>query len=164
MHFPAAADAVREMFRVLRPGGRLAAAVWGAEEHVPLLSCALHCLQRNLPPPKVERPSMFRFGTADALASLLVGAGFGSIRIESMAITAAFADAAEYWRAFLDLAGVTTVALAKLPQEVRDHLACDVARDLEPYRSAAGYALSGDVLIGAAVKPAEGTDVRKSEK
>src|SRR5262249_7721631 len=65
MHFPAAADAARETFRVLRPGGRLAAAVWGAEERVPLVSCALRCLQRNLPPPKVERPSIFRFGTPD---------------------------------------------------------------------------------------------------
>jgi hypothetical protein len=159
MHFPAAADASREMFRVLRPAGRLAAAVWGAEERVPLLSCALRCLQRNLPPPKVERPSIFRFGRPDAFASLLTDAGFGGIRIESAAVTAAFADAAEYWRAFLDLAGVTTVALAKLPQEMQDHLARDVAQDLEPYRSAAGYTLSGEVLIATAVKPAEGKDV-----
>jgi ubiquinone/menaquinone biosynthesis C-methylase UbiE len=150
MHFPVAADAAREMFRVLRFGGRLAAAVWGAEERVPFLSCALNCLQRNLPPPKVARPSIFRFGTPGAFASLLADAGFGSIRIESMAITAAFADAAEYWSTFLALAGVTTVALAKLPQDVQAHLARDVAQDLESYRSAAGYTLSGEVLIATA--------------
>ncbi len=153
MHFPAAADAARETFRVLRSGGRLAAAVWGAEERVPLLSCALHCLQRNLPPPKVERPSMFRFGTPDAFASLLTDAGFGGIRIESTAVTAAFADAAEYWRAFLDLAGVSTVALAKLPQEVQVRLARDLGLVLEPYGSSAVYGLSGEVLIATAVKP-----------
>lgn len=156
MHFPAAADAARETFRVLRPGGRLAAAVWGAEARVPLLSCALRCLERNLPPPKVERPTIFRFGTPDAFASLLTEAGFGDIRIESTAITAVFADAAEYWRAFLDLAGVTAVALAKLPQDVQGTLARDVSQDLGPYQSAAGYALSGGVLIATAVKPAEG--------
>jgi ubiquinone/menaquinone biosynthesis C-methylase UbiE len=153
MHFPVAADAAREMFRVLRFGGRLAAAVWGAEERVPFLSCALHCLQRNLPPPRVERPSVFRFGTPAALTSLLADAGFGSIRIESIAITAAFNDAAEYWSTFLDLAGVTTLALAKLPQDVQEHVARDVALDLAPYGSAAGYTLCGEVLIATAVKP-----------
>ena len=96
---------------------------------------------------------MFRFGTAGAFTALLTDAGFDDVRIESMAVVAAFADAPEFWRAFLDLAGVTAVALAKLPQQVQDHLARDVAKDLEPNRSAAGYTLFGDVLIATAVKP-----------
>ena len=48
---------------------------------------------------------------------------------------------------------MTTVALAKLPQELQDHLARDVVQDLELYRSSAGYTLSGEVLIATAVKP-----------
>jgi ubiquinone/menaquinone biosynthesis C-methylase UbiE len=153
MHFPDAAAAARDMLRVLKPGGRLIASVWGDETRVPFLACALHCLKRNLQPPKTERPSIFRFGSKDALSALMQSAGFADVRIETAGIEAAVPDAATYWRNFLDLAGVTTVALAKLPQEMQDKLAADVATDLEPYRHGAGYVLTGEVLIVTAAKP-----------
>jgi ubiquinone/menaquinone biosynthesis C-methylase UbiE len=152
MHFPDAATAAREMLRVLKPGGSLVASVWGEEERVPFLACALHCLQRNLPPPKVERPSIFRFGSKQALSALIGNAGFTDIHIEFADIQAAVPDAAAYWRNFLDLAGITTVVLAKLPQETQDQLSRDVARDLEPYRSDTGYVLPGEVLMVRARK------------
>jgi ubiquinone/menaquinone biosynthesis C-methylase UbiE len=150
MHFPETGAAAREMLRVLRPGGSLVASVWGAEERVPFLACALDCLKRNLPPPRVERPSIFRFGSAAALTALIGNAGFGNISVETATIEAAIPDAATYWRNFLDLAGVTTVVLAKLPLELQRQLARDVALDLEPYRSGDGYLLPGEVLIACA--------------
>jgi ubiquinone/menaquinone biosynthesis C-methylase UbiE len=153
MHFPDAKVAARDMQRVLRPGGRLVASVWGEEKRVPFLACALHCLKRNLPPPRTERPSIFRFGTKDALSVLMQDAGFADIRVETTDIEAVVPDAATYWRNFLDLAGVTTIALAKLPQDMQDKLAEDVATDLEPYRRGSAYVLSGEVLIVTAAKP-----------
>jgi hypothetical protein len=62
-------------------------------------------------------------------------------------------DAAAYWRNFLDLAGVTTIALAKLPQDMQDKLAADVATDLEPHRRGPSYVLAGEGLIVTAAKP-----------
>lgn len=152
MHFPDAGAAAREMLRVLKPGGRLVASVWGEEQRVPFLACALNCLKRNLPPPKVERPSIFRFGSVGALDALVRTAGFGGIRIEASNIEVNVPDSAAYWQIFLDLAGVTTVVLAKLPQAMQDKLAQDVAYDLEPFRNGAGYALKGEVLIVSALR------------
>lgn len=152
MHFPSADVAAREILRVLKPGGYFVASVWGEEERVPFLACALHCLQRNLPPPKVERPSIFRFGSTQALDALIRNAGFTELSIETATIEAEVPDAATYWRNFLDLAGITTVVLAKLPQETQDTLAHDVARDLEPYRRGSGYVLPGEVQIVCARK------------
>ena len=131
----------------------IVASVWGERGDVPFLACALAVIERNLPPPKIERPSMFRFANPDVLRRMLHECGFTAIDVQRATITPALADAASYWQGFLDLAGVTTVALARLPQEAQDLLGSDVARDLAPHARSDGYHLDSVVLVAAAEKP-----------
>ncbi|MCX7144740.1 MAG: methyltransferase domain-containing protein [Sulfuritalea sp.] len=69
MFFPDDQVALQEIRRVLVPNGRLALSVWSRAEEVPLVETALSCMRRLLPPPKVARPSIFRFGDVDDLRS-----------------------------------------------------------------------------------------------
>ncbi|MDP2170762.1 MAG: methyltransferase domain-containing protein [Rhodocyclaceae bacterium] len=152
MVFPDAARALAEARRVMVPGGILALSVWGEAAHTPLLSCALDCMKRLLPAPKVARPSVFRFGTPEALGTPLAEAGFGAIAIQTIMIDSHFTDAASYWQAFLDLAGGAAGSLARLPESMQQRLVSEVTRELSSFAGEAGYAMRSSVLVATATK------------
>ncbi|MBN9386971.1 MAG: methyltransferase domain-containing protein [Chloroflexi bacterium] len=153
MHFPNPEKALLEMRRVLKPGGRLLAAVWGEAEKSPFIQVALNTLARTFPPPKVERPSMFRFGQPPVLENLVSEAGFTDAHAEEITVEFAADNPAAYWQQFLDAAGITAVALAKQSQEVQDNLKKEVATDLAPYLKEGLYKLDSGITIVVATKP-----------
>jgi len=150
MFFPDDEAALREIHRVLAPEGLLALSVWGRAEETPLVEVALACMRRLLPPPKVARPSIFRFGDPDELDRRLAGADFCDITIRPHRFTVGFADAAAYWQGFLDLAGGAAESLARLPAEKQQALAAAVASELAPYAVSGGYRLSSTALLATA--------------
>ncbi len=150
MFFPDERLALAEMRRVLRLEGRLALSVWGETGQAPLIECALGCIGRLLPAPKVARPSPFRFGPL--LPGLLAEAGFADIELVPCELVFHCASAADYWQSFLDLAGGAAGSLARLPAATQARFPAEVERELMPYRNGDGFRLASRVLIASAVK------------
>jgi ubiquinone/menaquinone biosynthesis C-methylase UbiE len=69
--------ALREMLRVLLPGGRLALAVWHGSESNPFLQVPLQVIARyvQLPATAPDAPGMFRYTEPGKLAGLVAQAG-----------------------------------------------------------------------------------------
>ena len=73
MFFPNPLAGVREMLRVVKPGGRIALAVWGKSEFNPYSYVVTDVISRQVqsPPPDPDAPDAFRFAEPGKLAAIL---------------------------------------------------------------------------------------------
>jgi ubiquinone/menaquinone biosynthesis C-methylase UbiE len=76
MFFPSPGNAVREMLRVLRPGRKLALAVWDLEERNPFFDTLSRVIERYVKSgPAPETADQFRFASPGRLRDVLGEAG-----------------------------------------------------------------------------------------
>ena len=92
------AAALAETRRVLRPGGRLALAAWGAQERNPFfVTIAISLVQPgHLSMPEPPCPPVFSMASAERTAALLEGAGFAEVRTEEVAVQFEIQEVDEY--------------------------------------------------------------------
>jgi ubiquinone/menaquinone biosynthesis C-methylase UbiE len=149
MYMPDAEQAVREMCRVLRPGGRVTLAVWGERAN-----CGWSALF-----PIVEAevasdvcPLFFRLGQRDALARLCADAGFEQVQQRRITTTLAFADANQACEAAL-VGGPVALAWSRFNDEVRARVRARYSHAIDPWRHGQRYAVPGEFVIAAASAP-----------
>jgi ubiquinone/menaquinone biosynthesis C-methylase UbiE len=140
-----------ETRRVLRTGGRLAFAVWGAAAENEWATTLWDVLERmtDLPPGKPGGPGMFALGDPDTLRRLVTEAGFEVRAVEPIAVEWTYADFNDYWRAQTSLNGGLTRLLPTLTPKEREELTSAVREAVERFRVGDGYRLAG-VTLGVA--------------
>ncbi|HEY7053518.1 MAG TPA: methyltransferase domain-containing protein [Mycobacterium sp.] len=108
MLIPGQDRAIREIRRVLRPGGRCAYATWGPPDRNPwILQIVMALLQTGWKPPgDPSAPGgMFSLATTDANQSLAAVGGFSSVDVEEVTGTMRFECADDYWSFNTSVAG-----------------------------------------------------------
>ena len=122
--------------RLLKPGGRFVAAVWGPPETVPGLSLAARVVHEALDlGPADEGPgTAFALADVDAFKETLRGAGFLGVRGEWVAVTYRFPSAEVYIEFRSDCQSSLTAKMAPFPAAAREAAWQAVARAAEAYR------------------------------
>jgi SAM-dependent methyltransferase len=150
MYVPDPAEAMAEMVRALRPGGRLIVAVWGERRN---------CGWASIFPIVDSRvasdvcPMFFSLGVPGSLARIAEQAGLADVTERRIDCRLAYDDdAAALGAAFLG--GPVALAYSRFDADTKAEAAVDYLASIAPYRDGDGYRIPGEFVIVSAHRPA----------
>ncbi len=150
MYVPDPAQAMRELCRVVRPGGRIGLAVWGERSR-----CGWAAIF-----PIVEAevasdvcPLFFGLGSGDALARLSSDAGLAQVDLRRIATTLAYGDGDEACDAAF-VGGPVALAWSRFDTATRARVRAHYLAAISSWRQPdGGYRIPGEFVVVVAARP-----------
>jgi SAM-dependent methyltransferase len=148
--------ALSETRRVLRPGGRVALAVWDALERNPWAQAPGAVLRERslLEPPTAGEgyePGPFALAVPGRVEELLEQAGFTDVLLETVAVEQRHLSFGDFWETTLDIARGFHDAVLSHPEEEIAQIRTALAGRLAPHTAADGsLRIPGSSLVAVA--------------
>ena len=148
MYVPDPEKALRESRRVVRPGGRAAAAVWGRRskcgwaEIFPIVDARVQ---------SEVCPMFFRLGTGDSLRHAFAAAGFRDIATRRLETRLRYATPAEACEAAF-AGGPVGLAYSRFSDVIKTEAHQEYLASIEPYRQDEGYSVPGEFVVAVGTK------------
>jgi SAM-dependent methyltransferase len=145
--------ALVETRRVLRPGGRIALAVWDSIEQNPwALLPSRELIERGAStPPAPGTPGPFALGSCERTTELLQQAGFADVRVQALDLRRRHASFEEFWDSTLDLSRALHDAVLDRPEPEIAEIYAALVQRFAPYTAEDGSLdIPGRTLVASA--------------
>lgn len=128
MFFPDMLLAAKEMARVLKPGGRMATAVWNTPDKNFWITAAGGTINRNmqLKPPPPEAPGMFRCAKSGLIQDIFLQAGLKNTSEKEVLSKLKCETAEVYWTMMTEVAAPFVAALSKADDTMKEKIKVEV--------------------------------------
>jgi ubiquinone/menaquinone biosynthesis C-methylase UbiE len=152
MYVPDVAAALAQMHRVVVPGGRAVAAVWGARNR---------CGWADIFPIVESRvqsdvcPMFFQLGTGESLADSFTRAGFNHVQTERLSTELRY-DSGDAAADAAFAGGPVAMAYARFDEATREGARAEYIASIAPYRAGNGYRIPGEFVVTTASKDRPG--------
>ena len=150
MFFPSPIEGVREMLRVLKPGGRVAIAVWHFAEKNPFHYSVSQVVERYVasPAPVPDSPDPFRFAEPGKLLTIVSSAGAAATSERLLRFTIrAQISVEDFWALRSEMSEKLRAKLATLSKEQMAKLKREVLEALGAYSADSAMSFPAEVLI-----------------
>ncbi|HEX6580161.1 MAG TPA: class I SAM-dependent methyltransferase [Actinomycetota bacterium] len=139
MFLPDVPGTLRRLHGFLRPGGTLAASVWGPIPAVQFAAAfPIVSQELELPPPPPGRPGAFALSDLAKLAALVTDAGFRDVETGTLPVIFETDSPEEFTDFIRDVAPQLTTMLAGHPTSVQERVWGKITDAYRPFQDASG--------------------------
>lgn len=153
MFFPDMQLAANEIFRVLKPGGRIATSVWNIPEKNFWVTATMGTIMRlmELPPPPPDLPGMFRCAKPGRMKEIFNTAGFTNYAEQEVTTQLRTGTPERYWNMMTEVGAPIVAALSNADDTMRQKIKKEVF-DLIARHYPGNVAIDGSAILITAQK------------
>ena len=155
IYFSDQQKALKEMLRVLKPGGKVAAIVYSTPEKNKFFSVPVSIIRNRakLPPPLPGQPGPFSLGAEGIIEKAFSQAGFKNVRSELVPSPLQLSSAKECVRFEKESFGALHQMMNSLPDPEKESVWEEIEKELQKFETETGFTGPCEMVVAVGEKP-----------